>query len=173
MAKINRLVGQRHQDGNTVLDEILRSNLIEYEKRPERLLEEAQTLAAAGTETTAWTLTVRRCQYCIRLNVLMMRKAITFYLLDNPTALEKLKAELTEGIPDLKDPLSFTKMEQLPYLGAVILEGLRLGMGTSNRQMRVCPNDSIIFNDGNNTKWHIPPGVMIPSSSPPLNQTDK
>jgi hypothetical protein len=58
MTKINRVLKQQHQHGKTVLDEILSSNLTAFEKRPERLLEEAQTLAAAGTETTAWTLTV-------------------------------------------------------------------------------------------------------------------
>jgi hypothetical protein len=59
MTKINRVLKQQHQNGKTVLDEILSSNLTAFEKRPERLLEEAQTLAAAGTETTAWTLTVK------------------------------------------------------------------------------------------------------------------
>lgn len=60
MAKINRVVA-RHQEGmddKTVFDEILDSNLSEFEKRPERLMEESQNIAIAGTETTAWTLSV-------------------------------------------------------------------------------------------------------------------
>lgn len=58
--KIDRVV-ERHQKGmddKTVFDEILDSNLPEIEKRPERLLEESQNIAIAGTETTAWTLSV-------------------------------------------------------------------------------------------------------------------
>jgi cytochrome P450 len=92
-----------------------------------------------------------------------VRQAITFYLLDNPTVLQKLKAELSEAIPDPDAPLSITRMEQLPYLGAVITEGLRLGMGTSNRQMRVCPDETIVFKDGKK-QWHIPPGASNFSS---------
>ena len=60
--KIDRVV-ERHQNGmddKTVFDEILDSNLPEVEKRPERLLEESQNIAIAGTETTAWTLSVSR-----------------------------------------------------------------------------------------------------------------
>ena len=65
MAKINRVVA-RHQEGmddKTVFDEILDSNLSDFEKRPERLMEESQNIAIAGTETTAWTLSVRGVQY--------------------------------------------------------------------------------------------------------------
>ena len=59
MAAISRIQEQRHHNGKTILDEILSSNLSAFEKRPARLLEEAQTLAGAGTETTALILSVR------------------------------------------------------------------------------------------------------------------
>ena len=64
MAKINR-VAARHQDGmddNTVFDEILHNNRTDFEKRPERLMEESQNIVIAGTETTAWTLSVHILQ---------------------------------------------------------------------------------------------------------------
>jgi hypothetical protein len=74
--------------------------------------------------------------------------------------LAKLKAELKEAIPDPSAPLSIKAMEQLPYLSAMITEGLRLSMGTSNRQERVCPDEILVFNDGKK-RWHIPQGVSF------------
>jgi len=150
MAKINRVVA-RHQEGmddKTVFDEILDSNLTDFEKRPERLMEESQNIAIAGTETTAWTLSV-----------------LTFHLLSNPDKLAKLKAELREAIPDPSAPLSIKEMEQLPYLSALITEGLRLSMGTSNRQERVCPDETLVFNDGKK-QWHIPVGTPVGMTTP-------
>jgi hypothetical protein len=142
--KINHVV-ERHNKGindGTVFDEILNSNLSDYEKRPERLLEESQNIAVAGTETTAWTLSV-----------------LTFHLLSNPDKLKKLRAELEKAIPDVSAPLPPIKdLEQLPYLTAVVSEGLRLGMGTSNRQERVAPDEAMRFNDGKK-EWVVPPGV--------------
>jgi cytochrome P450 len=138
-------VDERHNKGindGTVFDEILNSNLSDYEKRPERLLEESQNVAVAGTETTAWTLSV-----------------LTFHLLSNPDKLKKLRAELEKAIPDVSAPLPPIKdLEQLPYLTAVVSEGLRLGMGTSNRQERVAPDEAMRFNDGKK-EWVVPPGV--------------
>lgn len=142
--KINRVV-ERHNKGiadGTIFDEILNSNLSDHEKRPERLLEESQNIAIAGTETTAWTLSV-----------------LTFHLLSNPDKLKKLRSELEKAIPDVGALLPPIKdLEQLPYLTAVISEGLRLSMGTSNRQFRIAPDEAMRFNDGKK-EWVVPPGV--------------
>ncbi|RDW75998.1 cytochrome P450-1 [Coleophoma crateriformis] len=150
MAKINRVCA-RHQEGmddKTVFDEILDSNLSDFEKRPERLMEDAQNIAIAGTETTAWTLSV-----------------ITFHLLRNPAILQKVKEELRDAIPDPDVPQSIKMMEQLPYLTAVITEGLRLSMGTSNRQERVCPDEVLVFTDGDKM-WNIPKGTPVGMTTP-------
>ena len=76
----------------------------------------------------------------------------------NPPILEKLKNELEQALPDVDAPLSIKQLEQLPYLTAVILEGLRLSMGTSNRQERVCPDEVLVYGHGDK-QWHIPRGV--------------
>ena len=83
---------------------------------------------------------------------------MTFYLLSTPRVLSNLRAELKEALPDASSHPSIKPMEQLPYLSAVILEGLRLAMGTSNRQTRVNPDDVMVFNDGKK-EWRIPAGV--------------
>lgn len=55
---------QQGKDGKTVFDEIFDSKIPEYEKRRSRLLEEAQNISIAGTETTSWTLSVSNNRQC-------------------------------------------------------------------------------------------------------------
>ncbi|KAI4161885.1 MAG: hypothetical protein LQ342_004451 [Letrouitia transgressa] len=125
----------------TIFDEILESRLSEEDKRPLRLLQEAQNISVAGTATTALVLS-----------------HMSVYLLSTPRVLSRLRAELKRAIPDPAQPPSIRDIEQLPYLEVVVTEGLRLTMGTSRRQTRISPSDVMTFRDGDKT-WHIPPGV--------------
>ena len=129
------------KDQKTVFDEIFDSKLSDHEKRPSRLMEEAQNISIAGTETTSWTLSV-----------------LFFHLLTTPGVLAKLRDELATRFPDPSVTPSLKEVEQLPYLSAVIYEGLRTAMGTSNRQTRVSPDEVLVFNDGKKN-WQIPKGV--------------
>lgn len=52
---------------------------------------------------------------------------VFYYLLTNPQAYEKLKAELDEAFPDPEAPLNLEKLTKLPYLSGVVDESLRLG----------------------------------------------
>jgi cytochrome P450 len=143
---------QQGKDNKTVFDEILNSNLPDYEKRPERLLEESQNIAIAGTETTAWALSV-----------------IQFHLLSNPKILRKLKDELKSAMPDPNTMLSLKQAEQLPYLTAVITEGLRIGLGTTNCKTRIAPDEVLVLKSGFGGKereWRIPPGTPVSMSTP-------
>ena len=88
---------------------------------------------------------------------------MTVHLLSTPRVLAKLRTELKAAIPDVSTPLSIENIEQLPYLSAVVTEGLRLAMGTSQRQTRISPNEVMVFNDGKK-EWQIPPGVRISPS---------
>lgn len=106
-------------------------------------MQEAQIVVSAGTETTAWCLSV-----------------MSFHLLSNPAILRRLRKELKEAIPDPDTPVPVEKIEQLPYLTACIQEGLRLSYGLSTRLPRVSPVDVMVFNDGKRN-WHIPPGVHL------------
>jgi cytochrome P450 len=90
------------------------------------LWQEGISVIGAGAETTATALS-----------------KITFYLLNSPEKLAKLRAELMAAMPDPKEPAKLRVIEQLPYLvsfshpncpilllltlqqSAVVLEGLR------------------------------------------------
>lgn len=127
----------------TLFHELLQGDVPASEKSVNRLVQEAQIVVSAGTETTAWCLSV-----------------ITFHLLSNPAILERPRKELKEVIPDPDKPVTVEKIEQLPYLTACIQEGLRLSYGLSTRLPRVSPVDVMVFNDGKKD-WHIPPGVRL------------
>lgn len=157
LSNIDRVAKSRHEgkDNKTVFDEILDSKLSEEDKRPLRLLQEAQNFSIAGTETTSWFLSIT-----------------TVHLLSAPRVLAKLRAELKAAIPDVSVPLSIKDIEQLPYLNAVVTEGLRIANGTSVRQSRVSPNDVMIYNDGKK-QWHIPPGTSVGMASPLIHLNEE
>ncbi|KAE8313510.1 putative cytochrome P450 [Aspergillus transmontanensis] len=117
--------GEKPTDGGltrTIFHELLTGDLPEQEKRLERLWQEGQIVVGAGTETTAWTLS-----------------ATLYYLLENTAVLTKLQEELNTAIADPSERVSWSRLEQLPYLSAVICEGLRLSYGVSTRLQRINP----------------------------------
>lgn len=117
------------------------------EKSSSRLAEEAQNLLAAGTDSTANTLA-----------------ALTYQLLTHPQILQKLRAELQEAIPEGSLPI-FPNIENLPYLSAVIQEGLRLHPAVSTRQERVAPDEELLYTDEKSKKtYRIPAGTCVAMS---------
>ncbi|KAF6241485.1 hypothetical protein HO173_000195 [Letharia columbiana] len=150
LSNIDRVSKSHHEgkDNKTVFDEILDSKLSEQDKQPLRLLQEAQNFSIAGTETTSWILSI-----------------MTVHLLSTPRVLAKLRTELKAALPSVSAPLSIKDIEQLPYLSAVITEGLRIALGTSQRQTRISPNEVMTFDDGKR-KWHIPPGTPVGMAAP-------
>ncbi|KAL6720904.1 hypothetical protein ACLMJK_000003 [Lecanora helva] len=149
-SNIESVMKDHHEvkDRPTVFDEILESRLSDEDKKPLRLLQEAQNISVAGTMTTALILS-----------------HMTVYLLSTPRVLSRLRAELKEAIPDPAQPPSIRDIEQLPYLDAVVTEGLRLAMGTSRRQTRIAPSDVLTLQDNEKT-WHIPPGSPVGMAAP-------
>lgn len=99
--KAKRAKGEKTSDGSnpTIFDSILDSDLPDHEKATERIWEEAQVICIAGTETTAWALSV-----------------LTFYLLSNPDVLRKLRTELEHAIPDPSADVEIKELEKLQYL---------------------------------------------------------
>ncbi|OJZ88942.1 hypothetical protein ASPFODRAFT_42057 [Aspergillus luchuensis CBS 106.47] len=130
----------------TIFHDLLANpNLPVSEKSVERLGQEAKILVAGGTETTSWTLSV-----------------ITYYLLSQPDTLSRLRTELIASIPDHTAHVGIEVLEHLPYLTAVIQEGLRLSYGAVARLARVSPDEAVIFHDDKRGKdWVIPPGTPM------------
>ncbi|KAF5844026.1 hypothetical protein GGP41_009352 [Bipolaris sorokiniana] len=123
----------------TIFHDILSSSLPESDKSVGRLTQEASSVVGAGMETTKWALTVG-----------------SFHLLDNSAVLAKLKAELSEAMPDPSVILPYSDLEKLPYLGAVIHESLRMSYGQVQSLPRVNRLHPLHFNE-----WVIPAGVTV------------
>lgn len=132
----------------TIFHELLVCDIPEQEKRLERLWQEGQIVIGAGTETTAWTLS-----------------AMLFYVLDDSEVLRKLQAELRAAIPDADDRASWSRLEQLPYLSAVVCEGLRLSYGVSTRLQRINPVGPLFLRSktqgGQVLEYEIPAGTPV------------
>ncbi|RAO64541.1 uncharacterized protein BHQ10_000553 [Talaromyces amestolkiae] len=140
--KVDILI-QEHSMGNkssgTIFQAMLDSDLPPEEKSAARLIDEGQSVVGAGSETTANTLTI-----------------IMFYLLENKNLLRKLREELAPISLD-ETPL-LPKLEKLPFLTAVITEGLRLNIGVMSRSPRIA-YEPIQYQD-----WVIPPGTPVSES---------
>lgn len=137
----------RGKDHLTIFHAILDSKLPPQEKTVERLSEDAQVLVMAGTLTTASTLDL-----------------ITFWLLSQPKTLQKMKEELRTVMSTVDDvgTVPLAALENLPYVTAVIKEGLRLSYGLSTRSQRIDPDNAIVFVDRKTGKeWVIPPKTSV------------
>ncbi|KAF2141599.1 uncharacterized protein K452DRAFT_318586 [Aplosporella prunicola CBS 121167] len=131
----------------TIFHEILNSKLSEYDKSTDRLWQEGEVVVAAGTITTAWALSVS-----------------TYFTLATPSILTQLKRELETAIPDPSQPLNLVVLEQLPFLTGVVQEGVRLSHAISHRLHRICPDETLHYNDGKK-EWLIPAGTPLSMTS--------
>lgn len=131
----------------TIFHEILNSKLSDYDKSTDRLWQEGEVVVAAGTITTAWALGVS-----------------AYFALATPSILSRLKAELEAAIPDPAQPLDLIALEQLPFLTGVVQEGIRLSHAISHRLHRICPDETLVYSDGDR-EWCIPPGTPMSMTS--------
>ncbi|KAK4655496.1 hypothetical protein QC762_302900 [Podospora pseudocomata] len=113
-------------------------NLPPSERTLKRMCDEATLLTGAGSETTGQTLT-----------------RMFFYLKHVPDALERFREELDVAIPSEQDIPSWSTLQQLPYLTAVIKEALRLSYGITTRLPRVA-HEAIIYK-----QYVIPAGTPV------------
>ncbi|EUC47550.1 hypothetical protein COCMIDRAFT_89773 [Bipolaris oryzae ATCC 44560] len=135
----------------TVFASLLQSDTHEEKNRFRWIADEAEAIVGAGTETTSWALGV-----------------ITYHLLSKPEILAKLTEELKTVVEDPTNLPSWTVLETLPYLGAVIQEGLRLSYGVSSRTARVPTEENLLYRGEWNKKkiqYVLPKGYAIGMSS--------
>lgn len=78
---------------------------------------------------------------------------------------QHVKDELTHAIPDQSQIPSYSQLETLPYLNAVMQEVLRVHPGIVSRMPRVSPQQAIVYTDkrlgrgGASATYVIPPGT--------------
>ncbi|PTB62735.1 cytochrome P450 [Trichoderma citrinoviride] len=115
----------------------------ENENFRDRLLQEAEQFIVAGSETTGHTLSV-----------------ITFYIIQEAEIQGKLREELANAGVVFDEDLEIAKLQTLPYLSAVITEGLRFSHGVGSRLPRINKSREVQFK-----QWRIPAGVPISMTS--------
>ncbi|EXJ66480.1 uncharacterized protein A1O5_10632 [Cladophialophora psammophila CBS 110553] len=96
----------------------------------------------AGTETTATAI-----------------RSTLLHLLTSPRAYAKLQNEIDQAIANggLSTPISFREAKDLPYVSAVVYEGLRIHPPFSGQLMKEVPPEGITYTDGR----FIPGGTYI------------
>ncbi|KAK7699939.1 hypothetical protein SLS57_012277 [Botryosphaeria dothidea] len=135
----------------TIFHELLRSNLPDSEKELQRLVDEGQTVVAAGSLTTAHFLAVT-----------------SYHILANPPVLRKLQQELRPVMPNPTEFPPLRQLEQLPYLKAVVNEGFRISYGVTARLTRVLPDSPLVYKD-----WYIPAGTPIGMTSIIIHENER
>ncbi|KAF8271865.1 putative P450 monooxygenase [Lactarius quietus] len=105
------------------------------------LLNEACILLGAGADTTGVALTIT-----------------THHLLHNPAVLQRLRAELRAAWPALENVPRYETLEKLPYLTAVIKEGLRM-FPSATAHPRVVPPEGAVISGS-----FIPGGTVVGQS---------
>ncbi|WDK14961.1 cytochrome P450 [Colletotrichum graminicola] len=126
---------------NTIFGGILDSSLPPEDKTDMRLANEAQG-PKAHTLTSA-----------------------IFHLLSKPGILQKMKEELAAVVSDGREVPTFQQMDKLRYMNAIINEAIRLHPGAMHRQVRVCPNDAIVYVDKERgAEYVVPPGTVYGTS---------
>lgn len=132
----------------SVYDSVLDSSVLPpAEKSLLRLEQEGALLVLAGTESPAKSMLV-----------------LIYHILSNRSILDKLRSELS-GVPE---PASWTQLEQLPYLSAVIEEANRLSFGVTARLARIAyepltytPSRYVTTPSYTPKSYQLPPGTPI------------
>jgi cytochrome P450 len=138
--QISHRAGEKGDSKDTMFTNILDSDLAPSEKTTERLADEAAGVVGAALETTKWAVSV-----------------IMVYVLSHATILKELKRELRDANAG---DMSITELEKLPYLTAVIEEGLRNSYGAVSRSPRIHRNRPLQY-----AAYTIPPGTPVSAST--------
>lgn len=135
--------GAKSRDASkSIMRELIDCDLPDYEKTLPRLVDEGQSVVGAGTITTA-----------------EMMSAMLYHLLNEPELMSNLQNELQPVMQRTNGRPSQNDLEPLPYLTAVIKEGLRLYYGISQRLPRI-HNANVQYKD-----TVIPQGTPMSMSS--------
>lgn len=81
----------------------------------------------------------------ITVNRAYVLKALTYHIAVNPLVRQKLFQELKGAIPRRKDSPKLQQLERLPYLTAIIQEGLRITHLVTHRSCRLFPDKALVY----------------------------
>ncbi|KAL4902748.1 hypothetical protein BDW74DRAFT_169336 [Aspergillus multicolor] len=135
--------GVDHPQRRAMYHNLTDPDLPPEERTPQRLEDECLVVLGAGTETTARTLTIA-----------------AYYLAEDADVLLKLRNELKQVLPTVTSTCSWSELEKLPYLAAVINESLRLATPVIGRLPRIAPDEALTYKE-----YTLPPGTPMSSSS--------
>lgn len=136
--------GAKVENGkDNIFTELIKGDLPAEEKSLPRLVDEGQTMIAAGQETSSFFL-----------------RQATYFILANPDVHAKLLAELKQAIPNSSAIPPLARLEELPYLRAVVNESHRFSHGVVGRLERVSPHKPLQYKD-----WVIPAGTPVAMTS--------
>lgn len=121
-----------------MVHEIVHSNLPPSDKTFDRIFEEIATVTGAGFETTANTL-----------------RLILYHVYTNGKILQRLRKEIASVSTDPSEPIALKQLEQLPYLTAILMEGMRLSPAIATRAARISDRDMSYGS------WRIPAGTPV------------
>ncbi|KAI9704833.1 MAG: hypothetical protein M1836_006613 [Candelina mexicana] len=121
------------------------------EKSYKRLAQEFQVLIGAGSDEIAIVLS-----------------ATVFYSLKNAEIQKKILAELKEYNIDGYNLPDYRELEKLPYMNAVINEGLRITLPIASRLTRVAPDRDLFYKD-----YRIPAGTTVGMNMADLHHNEE
>lgn len=137
--------GRDKSKHKTIFHQLLDPNAAEGHVVPnlEDLTDEMFTILTAAADTSGHAMAI-----------------ITYYIVSNPEIYRRLNAELKATFPDRTADLNYLSLEKLPYLTAVIKEGLRFSYGVLGRLPRVIETPEAAFNGHT-----VPRGTIVGMSS--------
>jgi cytochrome P450 len=134
----------------TIFTEIQREKLPARDKTRKSIYENAQMLIGAGFETTGFALSVA-----------------TYHVLSSPSLYRQLKSELSPVFAKSGNVPSWTELEKVPLLKAVIQESLRMSVGVMSRLQRRNMREDMQFRE-----WIIPRGTLVAMSQPLIHYNE-
>ncbi|OGM49318.1 putative cytochrome P450 [Aspergillus bombycis] len=123
---------------NSIFSQLMHNHKLPPKERTlHRLTDEAKFLMFAGTEAPSQVLAITM-----------------FHVVRSPLVCRDLRRELQDKTEHLQHEPCLSVLENLPYLTAVVKEGLRVSAVVTSRLPRIAPDEMLEFRD-----WKIPPGV--------------
>lgn len=119
--------------------EILRDSQLLTKLSFQRVFEDVASVSGAGFETTGSVL-----------------RLLSFHVFSSPKLFKRLRRQLGSAGMSLSNAMKLKIQEQLPYLTATIMEGLRLSPGVAIRMACIAPDPGIFYES-----WRIPAGTPV------------